>query len=51
LDPSGRLTLLHSFSDGAFPLGEVLRTANGTLVGTTQSGGTYGNGTVWSYVP
>jgi hypothetical protein len=52
------LTLLHSFdsSDGATPLGEVVRTTKGTLFGTTVQGGsgsacTYGCGTAWSYVP
>jgi uncharacterized repeat protein (TIGR03803 family) len=53
LSTGGRLTLLHSFdnSDGAEPIGEVLRTAKGTLFGTANGGGTYGAGTVWSYVP
>ena len=50
--PSGTFTLLHSFnySDGASPLGEVLRT-EGTLFGIALYGGTYNEGTVWSYVP
>jgi uncharacterized repeat protein (TIGR03803 family) len=56
LSARGRFTLLHSFgtgSDGVWPVGEVLRTTNGTLFGTTAYGGTYGlyGGTVWSYVP
>jgi uncharacterized repeat protein (TIGR03803 family) len=57
LDASGRLTLLHSFawSDGANPLGEVLRNAKGALFGTSYDGangcGSYSCGTVWSYVP
>jgi uncharacterized repeat protein (TIGR03803 family) len=56
LSAKGRLTLLHSFdgSDGVLPNGEVLRTTNGTLFGTTPEGGTGcddGCGTVWSYVP
>jgi uncharacterized repeat protein (TIGR03803 family) len=53
LSVKGRLTLLHSFdgSDGIWPSGEVWRTTKGTLFGTTYSGGTYDNGTVWSYVP
>lgn len=53
------VTLLHSFSgsDGANPIGEVLRDAKGNLYGTTQNGGSgkvcnpFGCGTVWSYVP
>ena len=58
LSACGRLVLLHSFdfSDGANPIGEVLRTDKGTLFGTTDEGGTgycngWGCGTVWSYVP
>jgi uncharacterized repeat protein (TIGR03803 family) len=54
LRPSGRFTLLHSFSgsDGSTgPWGELLRTSDGTLFGTTSGGGTYDYGTVWSYVP
>ena len=58
LSASGKLTLLHSFadSDGAYALGEVLRTTRGTLFGTATSGGTgicngYGCGTVWPYAP
>jgi len=53
LSAKGRLTLLHSFddSDGAYPIGELLRTAEGTVFGTTVSGGSYYDGTVWSYVP
>jgi uncharacterized repeat protein (TIGR03803 family) len=53
LSASGKLTLLHSFSgtDGEYPYGEVLLTAKGKLFGTTTSGGAYGYGTVWSYVP
>lgn len=50
----GRLThLLQSFdySNGAGPLGELLRTANGELFGTAESGGSHGYGVVWSYVP
>jgi len=58
LSAEGKLTLLHSFngSDGKYPIGEVLRTINGTLFGTTEEGGSgncsgYGCGTVWKYVP
>jgi uncharacterized repeat protein (TIGR03803 family) len=59
LSPKGEFTLLCSFgsgSDGTYPVGEVLRTASGTLFGTTAGGG-IGDckgdtcGTVWSYVP
>jgi len=49
----GTLTLLHSFDykDGEGLMGEVWRTSNGALFGTTVGGGTYGHGTVWKYVP
>ncbi len=59
LSKKGKLTTLYSFcaqggsncTDGTSPIGEVLRTANGTLFGTTSSYGPYYSGTVWSYVP
>lgn len=53
LNESGSLILLHSFnnSDGAYPTGEVLLTASGTLAGTTYKGGTDKFGTAWSYAP
>ena len=54
LSPKGSITLLHSFgfTDGSNPYGEVLRTAKGTLYGTTSYGGSYGYyGTVWEYKP
>jgi uncharacterized repeat protein (TIGR03803 family) len=54
LSAKGKLTLLLSFywPNGADPIGEVLRTSNGTLFGTTCLGGSSGYyGTVWSYVP
>ena len=49
----GTLTLLHSFSykDGGGLMAEVWRTDNGVLFGTASCCGTYGYGTVWSYVP
>jgi uncharacterized repeat protein (TIGR03803 family) len=47
---SGKLTVLYSFSssDGAYPLGGVLRDSTGTLYGTTVEGGASNDGTVWS---
>ena len=61
LSANGTFTLLHSYdgSDGGDPYGEVLLTTKGTLFGTTYGGGSgncdyggsYGCGTVWSYVP
>ncbi len=52
----GTLTVLHAFDysgNGAPPLGEVLRNANGALFGTALAGGdgNYNAGTVWSYAP
>lgn len=55
LSKNGTYTVLHTFGANGNPYGEVWRTANDTLFGTTQYGGTgncgYGCGTVWSYVP
>jgi uncharacterized repeat protein (TIGR03803 family) len=59
LSASGKFRLLHSFggTDGAPPVGELWRTSNGTLFGSTWLGGTgncfveSGCGTVWSYIP
>ena len=54
LTPGGVLTTLHSFTggaDGGFPLGGLKGSANGTLYGTTNSGGSGGGGTVWSLTP
>jgi uncharacterized repeat protein (TIGR03803 family) len=58
LSGSGKLTLLYSFdSPGGYePYGEVMRTTEGMLYGTTLYGGTgpcEGShcGTVWSYAP
>lgn len=51
LTPGGALTLLHSFGgtgDGADPDGAVtLIKSTGDIYGTTQSGGTSGNGTLF----
>jgi uncharacterized repeat protein (TIGR03803 family) len=51
---SGKETVLHSFTgkagDGAYPQAGLVN-VNGTLYGTTSSGGTSGNGTVFSITP
>jgi uncharacterized repeat protein (TIGR03803 family) len=55
LTDSGQWTLrtLHSFrgtnfhKDGAFPLGGLVSSSDGTLYGTTEQGGFFGNGTVY----
>jgi len=43
LSPTGKETVLHSFSgtngDGAFPVGDLILDQQGTLYGTTESGG------------
>lgn len=50
LTPSGTETILHSFdlngTDGAYPIGRLVM-YRGNLYGTTFSGGTYGDGTVF----
>jgi uncharacterized repeat protein (TIGR03803 family) len=55
LTKSGRLTVLHSFNhlDGAFPQAALLRDREGTLYGTTESGGNLNCncGTVFKLTP
>lgn len=55
LNTKGALTLLHSFagypSDGANPMGGVIRDTKGNLYGTTLMGGNIGCGTVWKLTP
>jgi len=50
ITPAGTLTTLHSFNgdDGAGPGGGLLQATNGTLYGTTSSGGSQGGGTFYS---
>jgi uncharacterized repeat protein (TIGR03803 family) len=50
VDPGGKETALYSFAggtDGANPDASLLRDATGNLYGTTEFGGTSGNGTVF----
>jgi uncharacterized repeat protein (TIGR03803 family) len=51
VDKSGKETVLHSFShskkDGRLPFAGVIRDPAGNLYGTTYTGGTYGNGTLF----
>jgi uncharacterized repeat protein (TIGR03803 family) len=50
LSKSGKETVLYSFAggaDGMSPLGGLVRDTTGSLYGTTQLGGTAGNGTVF----
>jgi uncharacterized repeat protein (TIGR03803 family) len=56
LSPDGQETTLHTFFpnfniDGCRPLGELLRTKNGNLYGTTYSGGVGDLGTVFVITP
>jgi uncharacterized repeat protein (TIGR03803 family) len=51
--PNGTLTTLHSFCtqsgcpDGQFPQTGLVQASNGNLYGTTITGGTYGDGTIF----
>jgi uncharacterized repeat protein (TIGR03803 family) len=49
MTPSGTLTTLHTFegSDGEWPYGGLVQAPDGFLYGTTNSGGTYGEGTIF----
>jgi uncharacterized repeat protein (TIGR03803 family) len=53
-NPSGTLTTLHAFTngvDGGNPWGGLMQASDGNLYGTTQSGGTYSDGTVFRIAP
>lgn len=50
ITPAGVESLVHSFTDtpdGAFPQAGLIRSANGSLYGTTNQGGALGKGTVF----
>jgi uncharacterized repeat protein (TIGR03803 family) len=59
ITPDGKLTRLYSFcsqghancTDGAAPEAAVIQAADGDFYGTTNSGGAYGQGTVFSITP
>jgi len=56
LSATGTETVLHEFSlksssDGALPLGGVVRNPSGVLYGTLSNGGAYGCGAVFQYTP
>lgn len=52
---AGEMTILHAFaastSDGQGPAPGLMQARDGSLYGTTRSGGTYGNGTLFRYTP
>jgi uncharacterized repeat protein (TIGR03803 family) len=49
----GKLTILHSFdfTDGGYPYSALIQATDGSLYGTTSSGGTYQNGTIFKMTP
>ena len=52
--PKGKTTVLYSFAgggDGANPFAGLVADDSGNFYGTTTSGGTYGNGTVFKITP
>lgn len=55
LNPFGKLTVLHSFSnqagDGTYPFAGVVLDSQGNLWGTTSYGGTYNRGIVFELTP
>lgn len=54
ITPAGDFTLLHSFSggdDGSNPSGRLVEGPDHRLYGTTHSGGSTGNGTVYAITP
>ena len=56
ITPTGTLTTLYSFcsqsgcSDGEYPIAGLMQAVNGTFYGTTSSGGSSNDGTVFSLV-
>lgn len=53
--PTGSVTVLHNFAgapgDGAYPLATVSQGPDGSLVGTTEKGGSGGHGVTWRIDP
>lgn len=52
--PSGALNVYYSFTnglDGGNPWGGLMQASDGNIYGTTEEGGTYGNGTVFRIAP
>jgi uncharacterized repeat protein (TIGR03803 family) len=54
MTPAGAVTLLYSFTggaDGGQPLGGLVQGTDGSLYGTTETGGSNNLGTVFKFVP
>jgi len=57
MTPAGQVTTLYSFcsqtncSDGSYPWAGLVQATNGNFYGTTPSGGSTGNGTVFQITP
>jgi len=57
ITPAGALTVLYSFcnptscADGSQPFAGLLQATNGNLYGTSESGGKYGFGTIFTITP
>jgi len=57
ITPQGAVTILHSFgdgsvkNDGATPASSLIRASDGNFYGTTSSGGSAGQGTVFEITP
>ena len=54
LDSAGTFTAVHRFSapgEGANPFASLIQGPDGSLYGTTDSGGTFGHGTVFKFDP
>ncbi len=54
LDPTGKLTVLHSFdysNDGGYPTARLARDSAGNLYGTASAGGASNRGTVFKIAP
>src|SRR5260370_39770947 len=53
--PGGVVSVLYRFQgqpgDGAFPVGGLVQGTDGNLYGATESGGAFGNGTLYKITP
>jgi uncharacterized repeat protein (TIGR03803 family) len=51
ITPSGTLTTLHNFRDGANPFAGLVQATDGNFYGTTKNGGASGYGTIFKTTP